>query len=626
MQSLLDAAKLGEKMMKPAVPVPGPGDFLELPTGNFVSGTTQPIEEDAEAPRQWSQRRLKRSLSTGSFREPARDVEYCADKYAELLEELFPNIVPEEVLISEVTKVLNAHGFTPKTAINLVSCCRDELCRPFTDELDSKWGHSFNISSLGGMVFCGRTGFKAAMAHSPTVEGKERYVFWVAPHIAMPMSGEEGLIYRTGREGMSNACGALIALHGEISRGNLNLQLDNDDIEQSMLKQQIVSNLQYGKVPSLVELTYAAHECIKSEVHRIAKAAVNPQACEYVVVAGIQVHGALGQNFFWPGSITKVVDGKTTDLMPQFLASPAGTALHEWTKNDALALLQFQEREARISAQQGDMIKLTSAEFPLSSVRDNRKRTLLHIAAMYAQPKVAEMLLERYPGLKREVDVNGRTALEYAVQAGNDEVASLIAERGVGLMGEWLAAQLISAVQDCDCDKVNRLMEFAEDPIDAMSAVDEDGRTLAQMVTSADRRKVGRARMLQTLTKYGVDIEGGESYGHDALAKQLASDLPLVRPREAELSSSAVRDTPSPSSRASAFSTTPAEEAAGAGEAEMGKMSINEVLQSLSDKDLTALRGKAELSTMSVGELLQNLSDDALHNLCKAAPGLLVKL
>ncbi len=33
--------------------------------------------------------------------------------------------------------MLHAHGFLPETSINLVSTCRDELCRPFVDLLDA---------------------------------------------------------------------------------------------------------------------------------------------------------------------------------------------------------------------------------------------------------------------------------------------------------------------------------------------------------------------------------------------------------------------------------------------------------------------------------------------------------
>jgi hypothetical protein len=189
-------------------------------------------------------------------------------RYADILETHFPRAVPDAVLIKHVTKVLSKHGFTPESCINLVSTCRDEICRPFTEQLDRVWGNSFNISSLAGFCFCGRTGFKAAMAHAPVVEGIERYVFWVAPHIGLTLEGEVGKVYRPGREAASSACGAMIAVHNELKSGRLQVSLDPLDLEQSILKQQLVNSLHYGHVPSLVELTYRAYETIFSEVFR----------------------------------------------------------------------------------------------------------------------------------------------------------------------------------------------------------------------------------------------------------------------------------------------------------------------------------------------------------------------
>jgi hypothetical protein len=209
--------------------------------------------------------------------------------------------VPDAVLIKHVTKVLAKHGFTPESSINLVSTCRDEICRPFTEQLDRVWGNSFNISSLAGFCFCGRTGFKAAMAHAPVVDGTERYVFWVAPHIGLTLEGEVGKVFRPGREAASSACGAMIAVHNELKSGRLQVSLDPLDLEQSLLKQQLVNSLHYGHVPTLVELTYRAYETIFAEVQKLAAASIDPLKCEYVIIAGIQVHGPLGQNFFWPG-------------------------------------------------------------------------------------------------------------------------------------------------------------------------------------------------------------------------------------------------------------------------------------------------------------------------------------
>ena len=222
-------------------------------------------------------------------------------------------------------------GFNPLTAINLVSTCRDEICRPFTDKLDAKWGEHFTISSLGGMVFCGKTGFGAGMAHSPICpDGKERYVFWVGPHIAIGTAGEVGQIFRKGRDKINSACGALIALNGQIAGGKLNMSLDPVDTEMSLLRQQVLSKLSYGQQPNLVGITYAAHDCIVDQVRNTAKSAANPSSSEYVIISGVQIHGALGHNFWWPGSITHFANGVETDLSGQYEKAISNYDLTRW--------------------------------------------------------------------------------------------------------------------------------------------------------------------------------------------------------------------------------------------------------------------------------------------------------
>jgi len=217
-----------------------------------------------------------------------------------------------------MSRVLYDKGFNPDSAINLVSTCRDEICRPFTEKLDGKWGEHFSISSLGGMVFCGTTGFGAGMAHSPQVGGKERYAFWAGPHIAFGTAGEVGQIYRAGREGISNACGALIALNGQIASGKLDTQLNPTDTEMSLLRQAVLSKLSYGQQPNLVGITYAAHDVIKEQVEMTAEKAASKEGSEYVIISGVQIHGALGYNYWWPGSITHYANGKATDLNSEF--------------------------------------------------------------------------------------------------------------------------------------------------------------------------------------------------------------------------------------------------------------------------------------------------------------------
>jgi len=259
--------------------------------------------------------------------------------YCQSLDELFPGAVAEEKFIENMSKVVMDVGFNPNTAINLVSTCRDEICRPFTEKLDSLWGESFNIASLGGFVFCGKTGFGAGMAHSPQADGKERYIMWVAPHIAFGSDGPVGKIWRPGRDTISSACGALIALNGEITNAKLSVGLDPTDTEMSLLRQQVLGKLTYGQQPNLVGITYAAHDCILDQVRATAKLAA-PKASEYIIISGIQIHGALNKNFWWPGTITHYADGKETDLSAKYGETVKDYKLDNWLQAEAMAYLQ----------------------------------------------------------------------------------------------------------------------------------------------------------------------------------------------------------------------------------------------------------------------------------------------
>lgn len=269
----------------------------------------------------------------------ASELSKKSDDYAQKLTDHFPGVLDEASYIEAMSRVVKGKGFNPTTSINLVSTCRDEICRPFTETLDSMWGEHFNIASLGGFVFCGKTGFGAGMAHSPVSDGKERYIFWVGPHIAFGTEGAAGKIWRPGREGISSACGALIALNGEIEGGKLSHGLDPTDIEMSHLREKIVGNLNYGEVPNLVGITYTAHDCILEQVRATAKLAA-PANSEYIIISGIQVHGALDKNMWWPGSITHYADGVETDLGAAFEKSVADYELSDWLKGAAKAHLE----------------------------------------------------------------------------------------------------------------------------------------------------------------------------------------------------------------------------------------------------------------------------------------------
>ncbi len=239
--------------------------------------------------------------------------------FKQTLAKHFPKAMPEADFVSRTYQALFKHGFNRLNTIACVSVCRDELTYPLVDKIYHTWGEAFNFSSLAGMLFLGKTGFSAAKHHAPETDGRERYTFFALPHIAIGAKGEIGLCYRPGRREASNACGALMAFHQEMVSGHLSLELDPDDIEQSLLKQHLFRKIKYGEIPDLISLTKLTHETILEDLERMISLTVDPTRSDYAVLSGIQVHGPEKVNYIWPGLVYTVIAGQRHDL-------PLGTA------------------------------------------------------------------------------------------------------------------------------------------------------------------------------------------------------------------------------------------------------------------------------------------------------------
>ncbi len=85
----------------------------------------------------------------------------------------FPRALPEGDFLQRSYDALQGHGFSDKNSIACVSVCRDEITRSLVDGIQKIWGEAFNFSSLGGMLFLGKTGFNAAHRHAPLYQGRE---------------------------------------------------------------------------------------------------------------------------------------------------------------------------------------------------------------------------------------------------------------------------------------------------------------------------------------------------------------------------------------------------------------------------------------------------------------------
>jgi len=226
-----------------------------------------------------------------------------------ILKKYFPVVYTEAAFIEKTYKTLNKSGFDADNTIACVDVCRDEISQPAITLIKEKWGEAFNLCSLAAMFFAGKTGLSAAMHHAPIVNGKERYVFYALPHIAVGAKGQLGVCKRIGRKEASNACGALNVFLNELKGGKLNLSMDNEDVELSLIRTRLMKEIPYGQVPNLLELTKITLKAIREDIENALSRTVDTKHSDYALVTGIQIHAPDG-NYIWPADSYLVVKGK----------------------------------------------------------------------------------------------------------------------------------------------------------------------------------------------------------------------------------------------------------------------------------------------------------------------------
>lgn len=231
-------------------------------------------------------------------------------KFEVKLRELFDPLYGEVDFVKRTYEALKAHGFSDANTIAATCICRDEISQTLRSIIKHMWGgDAFNLSSLAGMFFAGKTGLLAAMHHAPVVENRERYVFYALPHIAIGSEGRIGVCKRAGREGESIACGALNAFQKEMAGGRLNLSLESEDVEQSLVKQRLLREIPYGHVPDLLELTKITQKAVHADLENVINKIVDTGKSDYALITGIQIHGP-ENNYVWPSSLYAMVGGE----------------------------------------------------------------------------------------------------------------------------------------------------------------------------------------------------------------------------------------------------------------------------------------------------------------------------
>lgn len=244
------------------------------------------------------------TTSNAAMAEPARAVDASEERNLahrhETVLKHFPTALSADDFITRVEIALAGYGFTGDNTIAMSNLCRDESCMVLEDKIESVFGSCFSTHGLGGVLTCGVIGIKAGLSHSPVQGGKERYVFFSFPHIAIDSEGKVGGISRPGRPGASSACGALIACTNDLKKDGLEASCKTPGVhdplepEYSILKQRLARRLRHEGVDSskldLVAVTKAAERTITSDLEYLIEKAVDTKKADYAVFTGVQIH------------------------------------------------------------------------------------------------------------------------------------------------------------------------------------------------------------------------------------------------------------------------------------------------------------------------------------------------
>ncbi|KAG2490704.1 hypothetical protein HYH03_010865 [Edaphochlamys debaryana] len=258
---------------------------------------------------------------------------HMQDRHAHILR-YFPTALGIDDFMARTEIVLAGYGFTGDNTIAMTNLCRDEVTQIVKDKIEAAFGSSFNTNGLGAVLTCGVTGMKAGLSHSPVCSGgRERYVFFAFPHIAINSEGEVGAITRPGRPKKSCACGALQKCLVELKAEGIDAACRSPGLhdplepEYSILKQRLARRVRYEKLDialmDLPSLTQVAERTISDDLEFLIEKAVNPSTADYAVITGVEIHnwaahleegGEPSMEFIAPTKAYVVVNGVKTHL------------------------------------------------------------------------------------------------------------------------------------------------------------------------------------------------------------------------------------------------------------------------------------------------------------------------
>lgn len=242
----------------------------------------------------------------------------------ETISKYFDGTLVQDTFLGAAYDTLQQLGFKRDNTFVLVNTCRDELARPISHFFDQRYGHTFNLSGISGVITAGTLGFIAATSHAPSnPDGRDKYVFIGATHAAVDHNGAEGPIVREGQKNVGNACGAIEALLGEIHSGaEQDGTIRDDNVEYDTLKKKIFAGNPPAH-PTNFQLTKITAQAITNTLEDHISKTVDPSKADYAVIVGVQIHAGAKAGLWTPDSVIDyfapvtsyvVINGKKQEL------------------------------------------------------------------------------------------------------------------------------------------------------------------------------------------------------------------------------------------------------------------------------------------------------------------------
>ena len=99
------------------------------------------------------------------------------------------------------------------------------------------------------------------------------------------------------------------------SRGEASLELNPDDVEQSLLRQRLYGKFGFGEIPDLVTLTKVTQHIIREDLERMIQLTVDNNKTDYAIFTGVQIHGLTHKDWIWIETSYVFVDGERNPLL-----------------------------------------------------------------------------------------------------------------------------------------------------------------------------------------------------------------------------------------------------------------------------------------------------------------------